>query len=108
MALWGINLVLAYTGQEHVFRNVYNEIGVNDTVLNTTFNGPAFLTWSRGQGSFGVGGPLPNYWIESQRGLQVKIVARLRELGMYPILPGFQGNVYVIHINGLRQLLFFI
>ena len=33
---------------------------VNDTVLNNTFDGPAFLTWSRGQGTFGVGGPLPD------------------------------------------------
>jgi alpha-N-acetylglucosaminidase len=66
---------------------------VNDTILNNTFDGPAFLTWSRGQGTFGVGGPLPNYWIESQYALQIKIMDRLRELGMYGILPGFQGNV---------------
>ena len=66
---------------------------VNDTILNNTFNGPAFLTWSRGQGSFGVGGPLPNYWIEAQHALQVQIMARLRSLGMYGIVPGFQGNV---------------
>ena len=46
-ALWGVNLVLAYTGQEKIFRDVYNGIGVNDTVLNNTFDGPAFLTWSR-------------------------------------------------------------
>ena len=52
-ALWGVNLMLAYTGQEHVFREVFNSIGVNDSVLNTTFDGPAFLTWSRGQGQFG-------------------------------------------------------
>ena len=54
-ALWGVNLMLAYTGQEHVFREVFNSIGVNDSVLNTTFDGPAFLTWSRGQGQFGFG-----------------------------------------------------
>ena len=70
-------------------------------MLNNTFDGPAFLTWSRGQGTFGVGGPLPNYWIESQHALQVKIMNRLRELGMYGILPGFQGNVPV----GLKALL---
>jgi alpha-N-acetylglucosaminidase len=92
-ALWGVNLVLAYTGQEKIFRDVFNKIGVNDSVLNNTFDGPAFLTWSRGQGTFGVGGPLPNYWIESQHALQVKIMDRLRELGMHGILPGFQGNV---------------
>lgn len=27
-ALWGVNLVLAYTGQEQVFRKVFNSIGV--------------------------------------------------------------------------------
>ena len=93
MALWGVNLVLAYTGQEAVFREVYNGIGVDDDVLNATFNGPAFLTWSRGQGSFGVGGPLPNFWIEAQAALQTAILARLRELHISAILPGFQGNV---------------
>jgi alpha-N-acetylglucosaminidase len=92
-ALWGVNLVLAYTGQEEIFRTVYNSIGVNDSVLNATFDGPAFLTWSRGQGTFGVGGPLPDYWIKSQHALQIKIMARIRLLGMKGVLPGFQGNV---------------
>lgn len=44
-------------------------------------------------GTFGEGGPLPNYWIESQHDLQVKIMARLSSLGMHAIVPGFQGNV---------------
>merc|ERR1719502_1811462 len=52
--LWGVNLVLAYTGQEQIFKDVYNQIGVNDTVLAKTFDGPAFLTWSRGQGRSGL------------------------------------------------------
>jgi|EP01047_Picozoa_sp_COSAG01_P029308 hypothetical protein len=91
--LWGVNLVLAYTGQEQIFKGVYNKIGVNNTVLDKTFDGPAFLTWSRGQGQFGFGGPLPPTWMQSQHALQVKIMNRLRELDMYGILPGFQGNV---------------
>jgi hypothetical protein len=45
MALWGVNLVLAYTGQEQLFKQVYNGMGVNDSVLANTFDGPAFLTW---------------------------------------------------------------
>ena len=62
-ALWGVNLMLAYTGQEHVFREVFNAIGVNDSVLNTTFDGPAFLTWSRGQGQFGFGVNAPRPFV---------------------------------------------
>ena len=52
-----------------------------------------FPWWSRGQGTFGVGGPLPDFWIKSQHALNVKIMDRLRLLGMEGILPGFQGNV---------------
>ena len=51
------------------------------------------LVRSRGQGSFGFGGPLPSTWMASQHALQVKIMTRLRELQMFGILPGFQGNV---------------
>eukprot|EP00658_Telonema_sp_P-2_P011696 TRINITY_DN14485_c0_g1_i2.p1 TRINITY_DN14485_c0_g1~~TRINITY_DN14485_c0_g1_i2.p1 ORF type:complete len:632 (-),score=131.10 TRINITY_DN14485_c0_g1_i2:4-1899(-) len=93
MALWGVNLVLAYTGQEQLYKQVYNDLGVNDTILERTFDGPAFLTWSRGQGSFGFGGPLPASFMESQVALNVKIMTRLKLLGMHGILPGFQGNV---------------
>ena len=38
-----MNLLLAYTGQEAIFKQVYNGIGVNDSILNKTFDGPAFL-----------------------------------------------------------------
>eukprot|EP00912_Choanoflagellata_sp_UC4_P000529 UC4_evm1s330 len=91
--LWGVNLMLAYTGQEMIFKHVYNDIGINDSVIGHTFDGPAFLTWSRGQGTFGFGGPLPSSWMKSQYDLQVKIMNRLRELHIFGILPGFQGNV---------------
>ena len=49
MALSGLNLVLAMTGQEEVQYKVFQQFGLNDTQIRTWFNGPAFLTWSRGQ-----------------------------------------------------------
>jgi hypothetical protein len=49
MALSGLNLVLAMTGQEEVQYKVFTQLGLNDTTIRTWFNGPAFLTWSRGQ-----------------------------------------------------------
>ena len=42
---------------------------------------------------FGTDGPLPGYFMASQHALNVKIMDRLRLLGMKGILPGFQGNV---------------
>ena len=37
--------------------------------------------------------PLPAAWIDKKRDLQVKILARMRGLGMKPILPAFAGYV---------------
>lgn len=38
-------------------------------------------------------GRLPQGWITARRDLQVKVLARMRELGMKPVLPGFAGFV---------------
>ena len=57
------------------------------------FAGPAFLTWSRSQGTRGWGGPLPHGWIEDHRTLQQQILVAMRAFGMKPILPAFQGYV---------------
>lgn len=93
MALHGINLALAYGGQEALFRNVYLSLGLTDEQLGTFFNGPAFLSWSRGQGMAGVGGPLPLWWYDSQLSLNKAVVDLMLSLGIQPILPIFQGNV---------------
>ena len=95
MALNGVTLPLAYTGQEKVYQKVYNKLGVTNEQLSEYFGGPAFLAWSRGQGERGWGGPLPQSWIDGQWDLQLKILPLMRAFGMKPVLPGFQGNVPV-------------
>ncbi len=52
-ALSGINLMYALTGQEEVQYKVFASLGLNDATIRSWFNGPAFLTWSRGQNSHG-------------------------------------------------------
>lgn len=61
------------------------------------FNGPALLTWSRGQNEYGndICGPLPRSWMKAQFELQKQILQRYRSLGIVGQLPGFQGNVPV-------------
>eukprot|EP00055_Hartaetosiga_balthica_P011622 m.53529 g.53529 ORF g.53529 m.53529 type:complete len:886 (+) comp7669_c0_seq2:152-2809(+) len=93
MALNGINLALAYTGQEHLYRKVFMSFNVSQSDLDVFFDGPAFLAWSRGQGKSGLGGPLPSGWYEQQWELLQKIVSRQAELGIGSILPAFEGNV---------------
>lgn len=97
MALSGINLNLAMTGQEEVQYKVFRQLGLNDTTIRSWFNGPALLTWSRGQNEYGadIAGPLPRSWMRDQWALQRRILARYRSLGIVGELPGFQGNVPV-------------
>jgi alpha-N-acetylglucosaminidase len=98
LALRGINMILALTGQEEIQYQVFSELGVQDEDIRSWFNGPAFLTWSRGQNEYGSGiaGPLPRSFMKSQWHLQREhILPRLRSLGIVGILPAFQGNVPV-------------
>ena len=47
MALNGINLPLAFVGQEWVWTEVFKEYGLAFSDLDTFFTGPAFLPWYR-------------------------------------------------------------
>ncbi|XP_060608004.1 alpha-N-acetylglucosaminidase-like isoform X1 [Ruditapes philippinarum] len=93
MAMNGFNLPLAFTGQEAIFQRVYRKMGFTDTELQQHFGGPAFLAWARMGNMQGWGGPLPQSWIDDQLALQHKILSRMRDLGMIPVLPGFAGHV---------------
>ncbi|KAJ5769528.1 hypothetical protein N7520_004087 [Penicillium odoratum] len=94
MALRGINLPLAWVGAEKIMVEVFQEIGLTDAEIATFLSGPAFQAWNRFgniQGSWG--GDLPTEWIDQQFALQKKIVRRMVELGMTPVLPAFTGFV---------------
>lgn len=94
MALHGINLPLAWVGVEKIYLDVFVEMGLSEDEVMDFFSGPAFQAWNRMgniQGSWG--GNLPLSWIESQHQLQLKIVKRMVELGMTPVLPAFSGFV---------------
>eukprot|EP00927_Polykrikos_kofoidii_P006951 TRINITY_DN1282_c0_g2_i1.p1 TRINITY_DN1282_c0_g2~~TRINITY_DN1282_c0_g2_i1.p1 ORF type:complete len:848 (-),score=115.97 TRINITY_DN1282_c0_g2_i1:42-2261(-) len=95
MALQGINMVLATTGQEEVQYKVFRKLGLSDDEIRGWFNGPALLAWSRGQNEYGAGvaGPLPRSFMRQQWSLQKLILKRYRELGIIGQLPAFQGNV---------------
>ena len=93
MALNGINMPLAITGQEAVWYEVWKEFGMTDEEIRSYFSGPAHLPWHRMANLDGFGGPLPMSWLEGQKKLQQQIVAREREFNMTPVLPAFAGHV---------------
>ena len=93
MALNGITMPLALTGQEAVWQEVWREMGMTDDEIRAYFSGPAHLPWHRMANLDGFGGPLPQSWIDGQRELQKQILERERALGMTPVLPAFAGHV---------------
>lgn len=91
MALSGINMPLAVTGQEAIWRNVAMKLGITD--LSNFLTGPPYLPFGWMGCLDGWGGPLSKNWIDSHVELQQKILARERELGMTPVLQGFTGHI---------------
>ncbi len=93
MALHGINLPLAITGEEYTWYEVYKDMGFTDEELKDFFCGPSYFAWFWMGNLDGWGGPLPVNWMKSHRDLQQKIVQRQRALGIKPVLPAFTGHV---------------
>ena len=93
MALNGINMPLAITGQEAVWQEVLKELGFNEKQIADFTVGPAYLPWKWMGNIEGLAGPLPQSWIDSHVQLQQKILARERSLGMTPVLQGYTGHV---------------
>jgi alpha-N-acetylglucosaminidase len=93
LALNGVNMPLAITGQEAVWQIVLQKLGFSEEQIQEFIVGPAYLPWGWMGNIDGLGGPLPQNWIDSHVKLQQKIVVRERELGMTPILQGFTGHV---------------
>lgn len=92
-ALWGINIMPALAGQEEIQYKVFRSLGLDDLAIRNWFNGPALLSWSRGQNGHGAGimGPLPRSWMTAQWTLQrQQILPRMRDLGIIGQLPAFQ------------------
>eukprot|EP01047_Picozoa_sp_COSAG01_P034688 COSAG01_NODE_2617_length_7374_cov_7.663505_4_plen_342_part_00 len=102
MALQGVNVFLAMTGQEEIQYKAFRKFGMGDREIREFFNGPAYLTWSRGQSMQSVGASalpeggeagLPRSWMQAQWNLQRFILNLTRPLGIIGVLPAFQGNL---------------
>ena len=93
MALHGVNLPLAIVGEECVWRNMLLKLGYTEEEIGRFIAGPAFLAWWEMNNLEGWGGPLPLSWYSRQEKLQKQILARMKQLGMHPVLPGYSGMV---------------
>lgn len=94
MALHGINMPLQIVGLDAVWKKLLvKDLGYSDADANAFIAGPCFQAWWGMNNLEGWGGPNPDWWYTRQEELAGKITARMRELGMQPVLPGYAGMV---------------
>lgn len=93
LALHGINEVLVYIGGDAVYYDTFRDFGYSDAEMRAWIPAPSHQPWWLLQNMSGFGGPVSKRLIDLRASLARKIVDRLRELGMTPVLPGYYGSV---------------
>lgn len=93
MALNGVNLMLTPVGTEMVWYNTLLKLGYTDSEAKAFIPGPAYTAWWLMGNLAGWGGPISLELMQQQVELQKKILVRMKELGIQPILQGFYGMV---------------
>jgi len=93
MALNGVNLALATTGTEAVWQNTLRRVGYSDEEILRFLPGPAYTAWWLMGNLEGWGGPVTQQMIDDRVALEQKILARMRDLGIEPVMQGFYGMV---------------
>ena len=93
MALHGINMPLVIAGTDAVWRNTLMRLGYSKEEADAFVAGPAFQAWWLMNNLEGWGGPMSEKWYEDRVKLQRQILARMEQLGMEPVLPGYSGMV---------------
>ncbi|OLZ65361.1 alpha-N-acetylglucosaminidase [Streptomyces sp. IMTB 2501] len=93
LAAHGINRVLVYVGADAVYYDTFRQFPYTDAEMRSWIPAPAHQPWWLLQNMSGFGGPVSRQLIERRAELARRIVDRVRELGMTPVLPGYFGTV---------------
>lgn len=92
-AMHGFNMLMAPVASEAIFTRVWKKLGLTQSEIDDFYVGPSLLPWQRMGNIQSVGGTLPQEWHTDQITLQHKILNRMHQLGMQPIVPSFAGFV---------------
>lgn len=93
MSLHGVNMMLATIGTEAVWQQTLKKFGFSDKEIKAFIPGPAFNAWWLMGNLEGWGGPVTQRMIDRRTHLEKKILVRMQELGIEPVLQGFYGMV---------------
>ena len=93
MALNGVNLMLVANGQEAVWQSVLDQLGYTQKEIDAFITGPAFNAWWLMGNIQGWGGPMARPVIAERARLVQKMLRRMQQLGIEPVMPAFFGMV---------------
>ena len=93
LALSGINRALLPIGQEAVWMATWKQFGYSDDDIRKWLVAPGHAPWQTMGNMENTGPALPQSVIDARLKLAQKIAARMRELGIEPVLPGYIGIV---------------
>ena len=93
LALSGINAVLVERGTDTVLYRTFRDVGYSDSEIRHWLTQPAHQNWQLMGNLCCFAGPISRTLLQKRLVSARKIVARLRELGITPVLPGFYGIV---------------
>ena len=93
LALSGVNLALIIEGQEQVWINTLKQFGYTDAEVRAWLVLPTHQPWMFMSNMQDYGGPLPQSLVDARAALGKKIITRMRELGIEPVLQGYYGIV---------------
>lgn len=92
-AMHGFNMLLAPVATEAIASRVWKRLGLTQKEIDEFYVGPAHQPWQRMGNICNVGGTLPPEWHADQIALQHKLLKRMRELGIQPVVQSFAGFV---------------
>ncbi len=93
LATRGVNLPLIGGAHEAILYRVWRKLGLTEEEAMAYFTGPAHFPWNRMGNITKWDGPFPLSYFDKQVDLTHKMLDRMDELGMEPIVHAFAGFV---------------
>ncbi|GLQ47912.1 alpha-N-acetylglucosaminidase [Dyella lipolytica] len=93
LALSGINAMIVERGMDTVLYRTFRDVGYSDGEIRRWITQPAHQNWQLMGNMCCFNGPISTTLMQKRVASAQQIVARLRELGITPVLPGFYGIV---------------
>ncbi len=93
MAMHGINMPLLSGAHEAILYRVFKKLGLSQQEIERYFTGPAYFPWNKMGNITAWDGKIPETYYKKQIALNHKILKKVYELDMHPIIPAFAGFV---------------